>query len=61
VERLLAIKVCALPAQVPDEDPDPQEKDHQQGYGQGHRLPMDSAAQEETQCAQNGDDKYSES
>jgi hypothetical protein len=42
--NLLAIQVRALPAQVPDEEPNPQQKDHQQGYCQGDRLPMDSVA-----------------
>jgi hypothetical protein len=56
----LAIEVLALPAEIPNKDPDAQQQDYYQGDCQGCRLPMNPAAQQETQCAQDSNHEYPE-
>ena len=45
---LLPLQFRALPPQIPGKDSDPQQQDKQQGYRQGRRLPVHSAAQQKT-------------
>ena len=45
---LLPLQLGTLAAQIPGKDSDPQQKDQQQGYGQGRRLAVNSATQQKS-------------
>ncbi len=47
---LLPLQLRTLPAQIPGKDSDPQQQDEKQGYCQGRRLAVHSAAQQKTHC-----------